>query len=485
MITTRPEKFGTLHFIGIGGIGMSGIAEALHALGYTVQGSDASAGYNTERLERRGIKVFVGHDAAHVIDATAVVVSSAIKPNNPELVAARARKIPVIRRADMLAELMRHKRTISIAGTHGKTTTTSLVGAMLDTANLDPTIINGGIIHAYGTNTRMGQGEWMVVESDESDGSFLRLPTTIAVVTNIDPEHMEHYGSFDAVRAAYKTFIENIPFYGLGVLCTDHPVVAELAAEITDRRLVTYGLNDGADIQAINVQANPYGATFDVLISSRLTGGTTQTLPGFGLPMMGLHNVQNALVPIAIGFTQGIDIAAIRTSLREFQGVKRRFTKTGVVNGITIIDDYGHHPVEIMATLKAARQAANGGHVIAVVQPHRYSRLSSLFPEFCTAFTDADRVIVADVYAAGEEPIAGFNRDSLVSGLLTKGKQNVTALGDPADLPQIIAAQAKPGDLVICLGAGTITTWAHDLPGQLEEILDAQSTSATSEMKIG
>jgi UDP-N-acetylmuramate--alanine ligase len=332
-----------------------------------------------------------------------------------------------------------------------------------------------------------GQGEWMVVESDESDGSFLRLPTTIAVVTNIDPEHMEHYGSFDAVRTAYKSFIENIPFYGLGVVCIDHPVVAELAANITDRRLVTYGLNDGADVQAINVQANPYGATFDVLISSRLTEGAAQTLPGFGLPMMGMHNVQNALVPIAIGVTQGIDVGGIRTSLREFQGVKRRFTKTGIVNGITIIDDYGHHPVEIMATLKAARQAvtAPGGQVIAVVQPHRYSRLASLFPEFCTAFGDADRVIVADVYAAGEDPIPGFNRDTLVSGLIEKGKKIVAILNDPGELPDLIASYARPGDFVICLGAGTITTWAHDLPGQLEEILSTQDTTASPEKKIG
>lgn len=474
MLETRPTHFGTLHFIGIGGIGMSGIAEALNALGYDVQGSDQSEGYNTKRLERHNIPVFIGHDAQNLKTpaggmVAAVIISSAIKSDNPELLAARTLKLPIIRRADMLAELMRQKKSIAIAGTHGKTTTTSLVGAMLEGGGFDPTIINGGIIHAYGTNTRMGAGDWIVVESDESDGSFNRLPVTIAVITNIDPEHMEHYGSFDAVRAAYRNFIEHIPFYGFAVVCADHPETRQLIDTITDRRIISYGFDAGADARAVNVQMSPDGATFDVQFASRLTGTSTETITGIQLPMMGQHNVQNALATLAIARAFDIQPDIMHKALAEFQGVKRRFTKTGVANGITVIDDYGHHPVEIRATLAAARQAVaeTKGRVIAVVQPHRYSRLSSLFPEFTTAFTDADCVIVADVYAAGEQPIPGFDRDALVTGIKGKGQDNVFALQTPDDLARLVADIARPNDFVICLGAGSITAWAHHLPDEL------------------
>jgi UDP-N-acetylmuramate--alanine ligase len=445
MIETRARHFGTLHFIGIGGIGMSGIAEALHALGYTVQGSDQAESYNTKRLERHGIRVCIGHDANHLKTAdghfvSAVVVSSAIKNGNSELDAARALKLPIVRRADML----------------------------------DPTVINGGIIHAYGTNTRMGSGEWMVVESDESDGSFNRLPTTIAVVTNIDPEHMDHYGSFDAVRAAYRHFVENIPFYGFAVICADHPETRHLIDTISDRRILSYGFDESADVRAVNINASTEGSTFDVVFSPRITGASAETVAGFTLPMMGQHNVQNVLVAIAIARAFDIPADQMRAALAGFQGVKRRFTKTGISNGITVIDDYGHHPVEIRATLSAARQAVAGttDKVIAVMQPHRYSRLSALFPEFCAAFDDADQVIVADVYAAGEQPIDGFNRDTLVSGLLKHGHRGVHTLKSPDDLAALVARVAGPGDLVICLGAGSVTTWAHSLPEQLDALFN-------------
>lgn len=492
MIDFHPQQCGTLHFIGIGGIGMSGIAEALQTLGYTVQGSDASAGYNTDRLIARGIRVMIGHDSAHITTESdkkiaAVIVSSAIKPGNPELLAARALRIPIVRRADMLAEIMRHKKCISVAGTHGKTTTTSMVGAMLDGGGFNPTIINGGIIHAYGTTTRMGTGEIMVVESDESDGSFMRLPTTIAVVTNIDPEHMEHYGSFDAVRVTFRNFIENIPFYGFAVVCADHAETKYLADTITDRRVFTYGINsDNADTIATNVTTTMDGATFDVTFGPRITGGAPETITEFHLPMMGIHNVSNALVPLTIGRVMDMTETQMKNAMNGFQGVKRRFTKTGTTsNGITVIDDYAHHPVEIRATLAAARQAASGtnGRVIAVMQPHRYSRLASLFPEFCAAFDDADHVIVTDVYAAGEGPIDGISGAALADGIAKQGHKAVTFLTTvdietnapfdasrvTANLARIITPLSHPGDIILCMGAGSITSWAHALPEALLE----------------
>jgi UDP-N-acetylmuramate--alanine ligase len=473
-----PSGFGHLHFIGIGGIGMSGIAEALHALGYRVQGSDVADNYNVARLRGQGLRVLVGHQDSNLEDDNgklpgAVVVSSAIKPDNPELLAARERKIPVVPRAEMLAELMRLKWTVAVAGTHGKTTTTSMVGAMLEQGGLDPTVINGGIVNAYGTNTRMGQGDWMVVEADESDGSFMKLPATVAIVTNIDPEHMEHYGSFENVRDSFLTFARSIPFYGFSVLCTDHPVVQGLIPEISGRRIVTYGFNAQADVRGSNIRPAPEGSTFDVTISARLReDGEDVVLRDLFLPMMGQHNVQNSLAAIAVAFQLGVTPEQMRATLKGFTGVKRRFTRTGTVCGITVVDDYGHHPVEIAAVLKAGRQALGGGkgRLIAVVQPHRYTRLTSLFEGFCGCFNEADAVIVADVYAAGEAPIEGATKEALADGIRGHGHHEVYTLPSASDLAPLIARVAGEGDYVICLGAGNITQWAHALPQELEAL---------------
>src|SRR6267142_4571780 len=465
-----PREIGPIHFIGIGGIGMSGIAEVLMNLGYTVQGSDASDNANVKRLRDKGATVFIGHKAEHVDRAEVMVVSSAIKRDNPELVAARERRLPVVRRAEMLAELMRFKTCVAIAGTHGKTTTTSLVAALLDAGGLDPTVINGGIINAYGTNARLGEGDWMVVESDESDGSFLRLPATIAVVTNVDPEHLDHYGTFDALRDAFVRFVENIPFYGFAVLCFDHPEVQALIPRVADRRIVTYGVGANADVRAINLRLDRSGADFDVVVENRATN-ESRTIVDLRLPMFGQHNVQNALAAIAVAQEMGLPDETIRRALGAFAGVKRRFTKTGEAHGITVIDDYGHDPVEIAAVLRAARQAYGGsGRVVAVMQPHRYTRLSSLKAEFATCFTDADAVLIADVYAAGEAPIEGVNRDMLVNLVRRAGHRDVTPLGAPGDLPGLIWQAARPGDVVVCLGAGNITAWAHALPGQIQQM---------------
>ena len=470
-----PLDIGLIHFVGIGGIGMSGIAEVLHNLGYKVQGSDLVEGANTRRLAELGIKVAIGHRADNLGNAQVVVVSSAVRKDNPEVLAARARLVPVVRRAEMLGELMRLKWSIAVGGTHGKTTTTSMVASMLDAGGLDPTVINGGIINAYGTNARIGAGDWMVVESDESDGSFLRLPATIAIVTNIDPEHLDHYGTFDALRAAFVGFVENIPFYGFAVLCADHPEVQALIPRVADRRIVTYGLGVNADVRAMNLRLDRAGADFDVLIANRITN-ESRAIEGLRLPMFGQHNVQNALAAIAVAQEMGLPDEVIRRALGSFSGVKRRFTKTGEAHGITVIDDYGHHPVEISAVLRAARQAYGGsGRVIAVMQPHRYSRLASLRDEFATCFGDADTVVIADVYAAGETAIAGVNRDMLVSLVKRAGHREVMALEAPADLPGLVWQIARPGDVVVCLGAGNITSWAHALPGQLRQIAAEQA----------
>ncbi|MBS0219109.1 MAG: UDP-N-acetylmuramate--L-alanine ligase [Proteobacteria bacterium] len=470
-----PLDIGLIHFVGIGGIGMSGIAEVLHNLGYKVQGSDVAEGANTRRLAELGLKVSIGHRADNIGNAQVVVVSSAVKKDNPEVLAARARLVPVVRRAEMLGELMRLKWSIAVGGTHGKTTTTSMVASMLDAGGLDPTVINGGIINAYGTNARIGAGDWMVVESDESDGSFLRLPATITIVTNIDPEHLDHYGTFDALRDAFVRFVENIPFYGFAVLCADHPEVQALIPRIADRRLVTYGFGVNADVRAANLRLDRTGADFDVMIASRTTN-EQRSIEGLRLPMFGQHNVQNALAAIAVAQEMGLPDEVIRRALGSFSGVKRRFTKTGEAHGITVIDDYGHHPVEIAAVLRAARQAYGGsGRVIAVMQPHRYTRLASLRGEFATCFADADTVIIADVYAAGETPIAGVNRDMLVRLVQGAGHRDVTALQAPGDLPGMIWQIARPGDVVVCLGAGNITAWAQALPGQLRQIAAEQA----------
>ncbi|MBB3655365.1 UDP-N-acetylmuramate--alanine ligase [Rhizobium sp. BK650] len=463
-----PKTIGLVHFIGIGGIGMSGIAEVLHNLGHRVQGSDQSDSANVQRLRDKGIEVFVGHKAENLGDAEVVVVSTAIKKSNPELVAAREKLLPVVRRAEMLAELMRFRNAIAIGGTHGKTTTTSLVATLLEAGGLDPTVINGGIINAYGTNARMGEGEWMVVEADESDGTFLKLPADVAVVTNIDPEHLDHYGNFDAVRAAFRQFVENVPFYGFGVMCLDHPEVQALVSRIEDRKVITYGENPQADVRFMNVRIEGTRSVFDVEIRRRRTGQVTR-LDDLVMPMPGRHNISNATAAVAVANRLGISREAIAKGLASFGGVKRRFTLTGEWNGVQIFDDYGHHPVEIKAVLRAAREACKG-RIIAVHQPHRYTRLSSLFEEFAACFNDADSIFIAPVYAAGEEAIEGADSESLVSRIKSGGHRDARFLPSAEALPQMVAEIAKPGDFVVLLGAGSITYWAAALPKQLQDL---------------
>ena len=470
-----PLSIGPLHFVGIGGIGMSGIAEVLHELGYQVQGSDVSENANVQRLRANGIVVTVGHDAKNLGNAQVVVVSTAVPRDNPEVVAARAKLIPVVRRAEMLAELMRLKWSVAIGGTHGKTTTTSLVAAVLEGAGLDPTVINGGIINAYGSNTRLGSGDWMVVEADESDGSFLRLPAVIAIVTNMDPEHLDHWGTKEAMEAGYRQFVANIPFYGFAVLCIDHPAVQQMIPDLSDHRVITYGFSPQADVRAERIISSKDGATFEVRVSDRITGRARRLGP-FKLPMLGNHNVQNALAAIAVALEMEIDEQQIKSALANFAGVKRRFTKTGEAGGISVIDDYGHHPVEIAAVLKAARQAG-ARDVIAVVQPHRFTRLQSLFEEFCACMNDASTVIVADVYPAGEQPIEGVDKEALVEGLRARGHRSVVSMADPSHLSEMVHAIARHGDYVVCLGAGNITQWAAALPQQLAE-LQSQARAA-------
>ncbi len=465
--TKLPTEMGPIHFVGIGGIGMSGIAEVLMVQGYTVQGSDLRPSPITERLERLGARVFVGQDAGNLDAAEVVVVSSAIKPGNPELDAARARGLPVVRRAEMLAELMRMKSNVAVAGTHGKTTTTTMIAAVLDEGGIDPTVVNGGIIHAYGSNARLGQGEWMVVEADESDGTFNRLPATVAVVTNIDPEHMDHWGDFAALRAGFDAFVGNIPFYGLAVCCTDHPEVQALVGRITDRRVVTFGFNAQADVRGVNLRYEKGIAHFDVALQAE-----DRVIEGCTLPMPGDHNVSNALAAVAVARHLGMKLDEIRAALAGFAGVNRRFTRVGEAMGVAIIDDYGHHPVEIAAVLRAARQASDG-RVIAVHQPHRYTRLASLFDEFCGCFNEADVVAIADVFSAGEDPVAGAGRDDLVAGLIRHGHRHARAIRDEDDLERLVREQAVPGDIVVCLGAGSIGQWAGRLHARLDQTLAA------------
>ena len=457
---------GTIHFVGIGGIGMSGIAEVMHILGYQVQGSDIADGYVVEGLRERGIPVAIGHSPDNLGEASVVVVSTAVSKDNPEVQAAYERRIPVVRRAEMLAELMRLKATVAVAGTHGKTTTTSMIAALLDAGGIDPTVINGGIINAYGSNARLGSSEWMVVEADESDGSFLRLDGTIAVVTNIDPEHLDHYGSFDAVKDAFVEFVENVPFYGAALLCVDHPEVQSVIPRLRDRRVVTYGFAAQADVRGENVVPFPGGNRFDVSLRDR--AGQVRTVAGIELPMPGRHNVQNALAAIGVAAELGIPDEVIARGFEKFHGVKRRFTKVGEVDGVTIIDDYGHHPVEIKAVLSAAREGAEG-RVIAVVQPHRYTRLAALMDEFQGAFNDADFVLVAPVYAAGEAPLDGVSHETLVEGLKQRGHLGAQAVASPAEVCRHLRDLAAPGDMVICLGAGDITKWAAGLADGIRE----------------
>jgi UDP-N-acetylmuramate--alanine ligase len=456
---------GTVHFVGIGGIGMSGIAEVMHNLGYKVQGSDIAEGYVVDGLRKRGIPVMIGHAAENVGDAVVVVTSTAVKRGNPEVEIALERRIPLVRRAEMLAELMRLKNTVAVAGTHGKTTTTSMIAAMLDTGGIDPTVINGGIINQYGSNARLGDSEWMVVEADESDGSFLRLDGTIAVVTNIDPEHLDHYGDFDAVKAAFIEFIENVPFYGVAILCLDHPEVQAIIPRIRDRRITTYGFSAQADVRAESIVSIPGGNRFDVIVRAR--SGEQRTIAGVEMPMPGRHNVQNALAAVAVGLEMGMEDAIVAKGFATFGGVKRRFTKVGEVDGVTIIDDYAHHPVEIRAVLSAAREGTTG-RVIAVCQPHRYSRLGSLMEEFATCFNDADIVHVTPVYAAGEAPVEGVSAADLVGKIKRRGHHSASEVADASDLARVLADEIKPGDMVVCLGAGDITKWAAGLSGAIE-----------------
>ena len=465
-----PFELGPVHFIGIGGIGMSGIAEIMLRIGYTVQGSDSKASANTERLEKLGAKIFIGHEAAQVEGASAVVYSTAVKQDNPEMQAARERRLPLVRRAEMLAELMRLQFSVAVGGTHGKTTTTSMIAALLDAGGLDPTVVNGGIINAYGTNAKVGEGDWIVVEADESDGTFLKLKSTVAVVTNIDPEHLDHYGDFDAVKKAFQDFIENIPFYGFAAVCTDHPEVLALTSRVENRRLVTYGVNPQAEVRAEKITMGPDGARFDVVI--RPLQGEPVRMENLHMPMAGMHNVLNALAAIAVARELSVGPEAIAAGLTGFGGVKRRFTTTGTSGGVRVIDDYGHHPVEISSVLKAARAVTNG-RVVAVVQPHRYSRLKDLFEDFCACFSDADVVIVADIYAAGEAPLEGASREALVDGLRRYGHRRALPLSGPEDLARLVLQETQDGDLVVCLGAGDITSWAYALPEQLDALRSA------------
>jgi UDP-N-acetylmuramate--alanine ligase len=462
------RDIGPVHFVGIGGIGMSGIAEVLANLGYRVQGSDVAESANVQRLRAKGIDVRIGHAAANLGVAQVVVVSSAIGRDNPELVAARAQLLPVVRRAEMLAELMRLKQAVAVAGTHGKTTTTSMVAALLVAGGFDPTVINGGIINAYGTNARMGTSDWMVVEADESDGTFVRLPVDVALVTNIDPEHLDHYGSFERVRDAFHQFVENVPFYGFAVMCMDHPEVQALIGRIEDRRIITYGASPQADVRYADLRIEGRKSVFTAVIGDR-AGGGRYAVEGVAISMPGEHNVQNAVGAIAVAHHLGIADEAIVAGLAGFGGVKRRFTYAGAWNGVEIIDDYAHHPVEIAAVLKAARSVAKG-HVIAVIQPHRFTRLRDLFDGFCACFNDADTVLVAPVYPAGEAPIPGFDRDALVEGLSLRGHRDARRVAGADELPAVVAEIARAGDYVVCLGAGSISLWANALPGQLAKL---------------
>ncbi|MDZ4307381.1 UDP-N-acetylmuramate--L-alanine ligase [Allopontixanthobacter sp.] len=473
-------EIGTIHFVGIGGIGMSGIAEVMHNLGYRVQGSDIAEGPSVERLRSCGIPISIGHAAENLGDAAVVVTSTAVRRTNPEVAAALEARIPVVRRAEMLAELMRLKRTVAVAGTHGKTTTTSMIAALLDAGGIDPTVINGGIINQYGSNARMGDSDWMVVEADESDGSFLRLDGTIAVVTNIDPEHLDHYGSFDAVKDAFVEFIENVPFYGLAVLCIDHPEVQTVIAKVRDRRVLTYGFSAQADLRGENVRSEEGGNTFDVVLRER--DGSTRRIENIHLPMPGRHNVQNALAAVAVALELGCPAEVICNGFAAFDGVKRRFTKVGEVSvgggKAAIIDDYAHHPVEITAVLSAARETVSSskgaGRVIAVAQPHRYTRLRDLLGDFQTAFNDADVVFVAPVYAAGEDPIEGVDAAALVSGLKERGHRSAAVISGPEDLAGELAGMLQPGDMVVCLGAGDITKWAAGLAAAVQTRMMAE-----------
>ena len=467
-----PKDIGTVHFVGIGGIGMSGIAEVMFDLGYKVQGSDIAEGGTVKRLRSLGIDIAIGHAPENVAAASVVVTSTAVKRDNPEVRAALDARIPVVRRAEMLAELMRLKYCVAVAGTHGKTTTTSLVACLLDAGGVDPTVINGGIINRYGSNARIGSGDWMVVEADESDGSFLRLDGTYSIVTNIDPEHLDHYGDFDTIKAAFVEFIENVPFYGAAILCVDHDEVQALLPKIRDRRTVTYGFSAQADIRGENVRPYPGGNLFDVSVHGR--DGSVRTIADIDLPMAGRHNVQNALAAIAVAIQMELPDSAIASGFEQFGGVRRRFTKVGTIEmdggDAIVIDDYGHHPVEIRAVLNAAREGAQG-RVIAVMQPHRYTRLRDHMEAFQSSFNDADAVLITPVYAANESPIDGIDSAALVAGARDRGHRDVQLVEDETQLAARLVTMVQPGDMIVCLGAGDITIWASELAAAITDRL--------------
>ena len=456
-----PLNLRVIFFVGIGGIGMSGIAEVMHNLGYIVKGSDSKESPITNRLKQLGIEVFFGHDASNLKSVEVVVVSSAISSENVEVKVARRSGIPIVKRAEMLAELMRFKSNIAVAGSHGKTTTTSMISALLDGGNYDPTVINGGIIQAYGSNARLGAGEWMVVEADESDGTFTKLPATIAVITNIDAEHMEHYESFNNLLEAFRDFATNTPFYGAIICCTDDPDVHALISKIRDRRLIKYGFNAQADYRVTRLEFINGRASFDIYHAS-----SGKTVSDLLVPMTGKHNVLNALAAVVVARHLDISFDEIKRSLTAFSGVRRRFTLVAELNDIKIIDDYAHHPVEIDAVLKAARQSTSG-RVIVVHQPHRYTRLSYLFEDFCRCFNEADIVAITDVYEANEAPILGADKSSLVEGLRAYGHRDVTAIDGEIGLKQFFQEKALPNDIFLCLGAGSISNWINDLSEQL------------------
>ena len=440
-------EIGTIHFVGIGGIGMSGIAEVMHNMGYSVQGSDMAESYVVDGLRQRGIAVMIGQRAENVAGAAVVVTSTAVKRDNPEVVAALEARVPVVRRAEMLAELMRLKNTVAVAGTHGKTTTTSMIACLLDAGGIDPTVINGGIINSYGSNARLGDSEWMVVEADESDGSFER------------------------VKSSFVEFIENVPFYGAAILCIDHPEVQAIIPKVRDRRVVTYGFSAQADVRGEAVTPIPGGNRFTAVLRQR--DGSFRRIEGIELPMPGRHNVQNALAAVAVAVEMGVSKELIRTGFAKFGGVKRRFTKVGEVDGVTVIDDYGHHPVEIRAVLAAAREGVptegQGGRVIAVVQPHRFTRLRDHMEDFQGAFNDADIVYAAPVYPAGEQPIEGVDSAAMVEGIKARGHRSAHLIAGADALAAELAGVIQPGDMVVCLGAGDITKWAAGLAGAIAQ----------------
>ena len=467
----KKGTLNTIHFVGIGGIGMSGIAEIMNNLGYSVQGSDLAVNNNTRRLEAHGIKVFEGHDASNLKNVSYVVISTAVKNDNPEVVAARKLMIPVIRRAEMLAELMRLKCSVAISGSHGKTTTTSLVACLFEAAGLDPTVINGGVINNKSINAYLGRGDYLVVEADESDATFIKIPSTIGVITNIDPEHMDYYKDFDTLKAAFKSFIRNLPFYGFGVACIDHPVVRELVDNITERRVITYGIeSEDAQIVAYNITSDTYSSTFDIRIKQQNTSGDT-IIEHITIPTPGKHNVLNALSAIAIGIELDFGLKVIKNGFKNFQGVKRRFTLVGKYNGAEIIDDYAHHPVEIEATLSTVKDVVSKrkGRVISIFQPHRYTRLENLFSDFASCFAKSDKVYILDVFSAGDSPIDGINSKTLVEAI-NKNSVDAEYLANHEDITSIVATEAGEGDVILMMGAGSITTWANQLPEKLEKI---------------